>query len=74
MNENKLLFFVNKSNSSSQKKISVMDSVHYSQLPPDLLLLAQQLLALLFRTHLAVPFNGASFILSALSQNFFLFL
>jgi hypothetical protein len=51
-----------------------MDSMHYPQLPPDFLLLAQQLLALLLRTHLGAPFNGASFILSALSQNFFLFL
>jgi len=49
MNENTLLFFVNKSNSSGQKKVSIMDSVHYSQLPPDLLLLAQDLLTLLFR-------------------------
>ena len=49
MNENTLLFFVNKSNSSGQKKVSIMDSVHYSQLPPDFLLLAQQLLTLLLR-------------------------
>lgn len=74
MNENTLLFFVNKSNSSGQKQLSIMDSMHYPQLPPDFLLLAQQLLALLLRTHLGAPFNGASFILSALSQNFFLFL
>lgn len=53
MNENTLLFFVNKSNSSGQKQLSIMDSMHYPQLPPDFLLLAQQLLALLLRTHFA---------------------
>lgn len=49
MNENTLLFFVNKSNSSGQKQLSIMDSMHYPQLSPDFLLLAQQLLALLLR-------------------------